>query len=68
MKSLIRKYENVHITDGAVVGGKNASLGEMMTSLTSVGIKVPDGFATTVEAFRKVSHSATVFTDSTTPL
>ena len=33
------------------VGGKNASLGEMMNTLTSVGVRVPDGFAVTVEAY-----------------
>jgi pyruvate, water dikinase len=34
------------------VGGKNASLGELLSQLTSAGIRVPDGFATTAEAFR----------------
>ena len=34
------------------VGGKNASLGEMLQNLTKVGIKVPGGFATTVAAYR----------------
>jgi len=36
------------------VGGKNASLGEMMSALTAAGIRVPDGFATTAQAFREV--------------
>ena len=35
------------------VGGKNASLGEMIGSLSAVGIRVPAGFATTAEAFRE---------------
>lgn len=38
--------------DVAIVGGKNASLGEMITQLSSKGISVPDGFATTAEAYR----------------
>ncbi|NCB60879.1 MAG: hypothetical protein EOM46_26190, partial [Gammaproteobacteria bacterium] len=33
------------------VGGKNASLGEMITNLTSSGVSVPNGFATTAQAF-----------------
>lgn len=39
--------------DVAEVGGKNASLGELTTSLRSAGVKVPDGFATTSGAYRK---------------
>lgn len=35
------------------VGGKNASLGEMIQNLTTAGIHVPDGFATTVAAFQR---------------
>lgn len=35
------------------VGGKNASLGEMMNNLTKLGIKIPNGFATTVDAFKE---------------
>ena len=38
--------------DVEVVGGKNSSLGEMLRSLGSLGVDVPDGFATTVHAFR----------------
>jgi pyruvate,water dikinase len=38
--------------DVALVGGKNASLGEMLTSLTALGISVPDGYATTAGAYR----------------
>lgn len=36
----------------AIVGGKNASLGEMITHLKPLGVNIPDGFATTAEAFR----------------
>jgi len=38
--------------DVSVVGGKNASLGEMIGQLSDAGIRVPDGFATTAQAFR----------------
>jgi pyruvate,water dikinase len=38
--------------DVALVGGKNASLGEMISGLTSAGVAVPPGFATTAEAYR----------------
>ncbi len=44
--------------DVPVVGGKNASLGEMISNLASAGISVPGGFATTAEAFRTfLSHN-----------
>ncbi|MDQ3446067.1 MAG: phosphoenolpyruvate synthase [Pseudomonadota bacterium] len=40
------------MTDVESVGGKNASLGEMLSQLSDAGVRVPDGFATTAEAFR----------------
>lgn len=40
------------MADLAKVGGKNASLGEMFNNLTSLGIKIPNGFATTASAYR----------------
>ena len=40
------------MSDVEIVGGKNASLGELLSQLTEAGIRVPDGFATTAEAFR----------------
>lgn len=39
--------------DTALVGGKNASLGEMFTELSEAGIDIPDGFATTADAYRE---------------
>jgi pyruvate,water dikinase len=42
----------VGMTDVALVGGKNASLGEMLQNLSSHGVQVPDGFATTAYAYR----------------
>ena len=45
--------EDVGIKDVAHVGGKNASLGEMIRSLASDGVRVPGGFALTAAAYRK---------------
>ena len=41
------------MTDLERVGGKNASLGEMIGGLAAAGIRVPGGFATTADAFRQ---------------
>jgi len=41
------------LADIAQVGGKNASLGEMIGSLSRLGVRVPDGYATTADAFRE---------------
>lgn len=43
---------SVSMKDLESVGGKNASLGEMMSALTTAGVRVPDGFAVTVRAYR----------------
>ncbi|OQY95563.1 MAG: phosphoenolpyruvate synthase [Sphingobacteriales bacterium UTBCD1] len=53
MKSgiFIKKFNDTGINDTGIVGGKNSSLGEMFTRLSNKGIKVPDGFATTADAF-----------------
>src|SRR5688500_11287871 len=48
----IRTLEDVRRTDVSIVGGKNASLGEMIGTLAECGVRVPTGFATTVEAYR----------------
>jgi pyruvate, water dikinase len=48
----IRRLSEVHINDIELVGGKNASLGEMLQHLTPLGISVPDGFVITVQAYR----------------
>lgn len=50
---VVRWFEETSMGDVAVVGGKNASLGEMYRQLASHGIRVPNGFATTAEAFRE---------------
>jgi pyruvate, water dikinase len=46
-------FSQLRMGDVEQVGGKNASLGEMLSQLTDEGIRVPDGFATTSEAFRE---------------
>ncbi|MCY7304546.1 MAG: phosphoenolpyruvate synthase, partial [Rhodoferax sp.] len=50
--ALVVPFENLRMTDVEAVGGKNASLGEMISQLPS-GVKVPTGFATTAYAFRE---------------
>ncbi|WP_341524736.1 phosphoenolpyruvate synthase [Nostoc sp. UHCC 0302] len=57
-QSLILWFDEVSIADIPVVGGKNASLGEMIQQLTSKGINVPTGFATTAYAYRHFIESA----------
>ncbi len=47
----IRWFETLSNTDVPLVGGKNASLGEMVRTLKDEGIAVPDGFATTAQAY-----------------
>src|SRR5579862_4508241 len=45
-------FEQLRMTDVEIVGGKNASLGEMISQLAGAGVRVPTGFATTALAFR----------------
>jgi pyruvate,water dikinase len=49
--SLIRRFAELNRNDVALVGGKNASLGEMFSTLAPRGVQVPDGFATTSAAY-----------------
>lgn len=58
MTDWIRWFDNVGIDDVADVGGKNASLGEMRRALTPLGIRTPDGFATTASAYRAFLRAA----------
>ena len=55
---LILWFEEVGIADIPLVGGKNASLGEMIQQLTKQGVNVPGGFATTADAYRYFIQSA----------
>ncbi|MCE1249625.1 MAG: phosphoenolpyruvate synthase [Comamonadaceae bacterium] len=50
--ALVVPFENLRMSDVEVVGGKNASLGEMISQLPQ-GVRVPTGFATTAHAFRE---------------
>ncbi len=46
-------FAEIGLTDLEAVGGKNSSLGEMVSHLGSAGVRVPDGFATTADAYRR---------------
>jgi len=50
--SYVVSFEQLRMTDVDSVGGKNASLGEMISQLADAGVRVPGGFATTAQAFR----------------
>ncbi|SIR42283.1 phosphoenolpyruvate synthase [Janthinobacterium sp. TND4EL3] len=55
----VASFEHLRMTDVESVGGKNASLGEMISQLAEAGVRVPGGFATTAQAFRDfLSYSA----------
>ena len=51
--ALVVPFEHLRMTDVESVGGKNASLGEMISQLAASGVRVPGGFATTAHAFRQ---------------
>ncbi len=53
MSSQVIWFKQLGIKDIDKVGGKNASLGEMISQLSGLGINVPDGFATTADAYRE---------------
>jgi pyruvate,water dikinase len=54
----IRWFEDLTSDDTPIVGGKNASLGEMLSELADQGVRVPDGFVTTAEAYRAfIAHN-----------
>ena len=52
IKPYIIPFEKLRNKDVALVGGKNASIGEMISRLAALGVSVPDGFATTSHAYR----------------
>ncbi len=56
--SCIRWFRDLALSDLPLVGGKNASLGEMARSLTPLGVRIPDGFAITAEAYREALDEA----------
>jgi pyruvate,water dikinase len=53
----IRWFRDVGVDDVPLVGGKNVSLGELYRELTLAGVRVPDGFAITADAYRAVVES-----------
>ncbi|MDX9706566.1 MAG: phosphoenolpyruvate synthase [Azospira sp.] len=53
MEALVIPFEKLRMTDVEQVGGKNASLGEMISQLADSGVRVPGGFATTAHAYRE---------------
>ena len=59
----IRWFSEIGIKDVPLVGGKNASLGEMYRNLTSKGVNVPDGFAVTAYAYNYLLEKAKIKDD-----
>ena len=64
----IRFFEEIGIDDVPLVGGKNASLGEMYQELSAKGVPVPNGFAITAEAYRHMLEAAGAWQRCTTTL
>ena len=59
MNLYIKKFNEISLADIGIVGGKNSSLGEMFNKLSSKGIQIPDGFATTTFAFEEfLTHNS----------
>lgn len=54
----IRWFSDIGVADVPIVGGKNASLGEMVRELSAQGVRVPNGFAITAQAYRHVLDRA----------
>ncbi len=61
--ALILWFDQLEIDDVPIVGGKNASLGEMYRNLTGKGVKVPNGFAVTAHAYRVLLKEAGIEDD-----
>jgi len=55
---LVLWFNEIELNDIPQVGGKNASLGEMIRELTAKGVHIPDGFAVTAYAYRYLLESA----------
>ncbi len=60
MNRYVLPFEQLKMTDVETVGGKNASIGEMIGALSRLGVSVPGGFATTAEAYREFLHQGGV--------
>ncbi len=61
-QGFIRYFKDIGIDDVPLVGGKNASLGEMYRELIPQGVNVPNGFAVTAQAYRNVLDQADAWT------
>ncbi len=57
-RRFVRWFNEIHISDVPLVGGKNASLGEMYQELAKSGVRVPNGFAVTADAYRRFLEHA----------
>ncbi|MBT8343288.1 MAG: phosphoenolpyruvate synthase, partial [Sulfurovum sp.] len=57
MSQYIKWFNELSIEDVDLVGGKNASLGEMYQNLTQEGIRIPNGFAITADAYKTILDS-----------
>ncbi len=64
VKDYVRWFSGIRLADVPLVGGKNASLGELYAGLSGAGVRVPNGFALTAEAYRDALTAA----DAWTPL
>jgi pyruvate,water dikinase len=53
MSNNVLWFSDIGLADLEQVGGKNSSLGEMVSNLANLGVRVPDGFATTADAYRQ---------------
>jgi len=58
VSALVIPFRELDLSNLAKVGGKNANLGELIASLTPLGVRIPDGFALTADAFRRHLHEA----------
>lgn len=56
--TFVRWFSDIALTDVPIVGGKNASLGEMYRNLSGAGVRVPNGFAVTADAYRHFMHAS----------
>lgn len=54
----VRWFNEIRLEDVPVVGGKNASLGELYSILSSEGVRVPNGFALTAQSYRDALTAA----------
>ena len=66
-RTFIKNLKEISMKDFDAVGGKNSSLGEMLSNLTELGINVPGGFAITSSAFDEFMSSSCLLYTSPSP-